>query len=184
MRAVVVDTPGPVEALRLVDVADPCPGEGEVAIEVAYAGVGFVDTLFRSGAFDLPTPFIPGIEVTGHVRSVGPDVAGFTPGQPVAALLNDFGRGMRAGGYAEIAVAHCSMTAPLPVDADLAQVTAVLVNGVTAWIALCDLARLDVCDDVLVRHGRAGRCRGPHRRGASGPPRHRGRRQPSQTPDR
>src|SRR5689334_21970631 len=103
MRAIVVEAPGSVEALRLSDVADPSPAEGEVTIDVSYAGVGFVDTLFRSVAFDLPTPFIPGLEVTGHVRAVGPNVEGFTPGQPVAALLNDFGRGMRAGGYAEIA---------------------------------------------------------------------------------
>ena len=61
--------------------------EGEVAIDVSYAGVGFVDTLFRSGAFDLPTPFVPGLEATGRIRAVGSDVVGFTPGQPVAADL-------------------------------------------------------------------------------------------------
>ncbi|MGP3971823.1 quinone oxidoreductase family protein [Streptomyces sp. 6N223] len=146
----VVRRPGPVESLEVVEVAEPSPGPGEVAVEVAYAGVGFVDTLFRSGAFDLPTPFTPGIEVTGRVRAVGEGVAGFEPGQPVAAMLNDFGRGQRAGGYAEVAVAHASMTTRLPEDADLARVAAVLVNGVTAWLALHDLARIGVGDDVLV----------------------------------
>jgi NADPH2:quinone reductase len=70
--------------------------------------VGFVDTLFRRGEFALPTPFTPGLEVTGRVRALGAGVTGFTAGQPVAALLNDFGRGPRAGGYAEVAVAHAS----------------------------------------------------------------------------
>jgi NADPH2:quinone reductase len=136
--------------LKTVELPEPLPGPGELSIEVSYAGVGFVDTLFRSGAFGLPTPFTPGLEVTGRVREVGDGVTGFAPGQPVAALLNDFGRGMRAGGYAEIAVAHATMSRPLPSDADLARIAGVLVNGVTAWMALHDLARLDVRDEVLV----------------------------------
>jgi NADPH2:quinone reductase len=150
MRAVVVKRPGPVEALEVLEVAEPSPGPGEVTVEVAYAGVGFVDTLFRSGAFEVPVPFTPGIEVAGHVRAVGEGVTGFEVGQPVAAMLNDFGRGWRAGGYAEVAVAHASMTTRLPENADLARVAAVLINGVTAWLALHDLARLGVGDDVLV----------------------------------
>ncbi|WP_131735694.1 quinone oxidoreductase family protein [Actinomadura roseirufa] len=150
MRAAVVKVPGPAESLEITEVPDVAPAEGEVSIDVEFAGVGFVDTLFRSGAFGLQTPFVPGIEVSGRIRAVGTGVTGFAVGQPVGALLNDFGRGARAGGYAEIAVAHASMTVPLPADADLARVAGVLVNGVTAWMALHDLARLRVDDDVLV----------------------------------
>lgn len=150
MRAVVVDRPGPVKALQVREYPEPAPGAGEVSIAVHYAGVGFVDTLFRAGVFDLPTPFIPGIEVTGRIRALGPGVTGWDNGQPVAALLNDFGRRARAGGYAEVAVAHTSMVTALPEDADLAGVAGVLVNGVTAWMALHQLARLRVADQVLV----------------------------------
>jgi NADPH:quinone reductase len=150
VRAAVVRMPGPAESLEVAEVADPTPAEGEVSIDVEFAGVGFVDTLFRAGAFPLPLPFVPGIEVTGRVREVGGGVTGFAVGQPVGALLNDFGRGPRGGGYAEIAVAHASMAVPLPEDADLACVAGVLVNGVTAWLALHELARLRVTDDVLV----------------------------------
>ncbi|MFI7441044.1 zinc-binding alcohol dehydrogenase family protein [Nonomuraea indica] len=150
MRAAIVKTPGPAESLEIAEVPDAAPAEGELSIEVQFAGVGFVDTLFRAGAFGLPTPFVPGIEVTGRVRELGAGVTGFAVGQPVGALLNDFGRGARAGGYAEIAVAHASMAIPLPEDADLARIAGVLVNGVTAWMALHDLARLRVDDDVLV----------------------------------
>ncbi|MFB4281646.1 MULTISPECIES: quinone oxidoreductase family protein [unclassified Nonomuraea] len=150
MRAVVVKQPGPVEALEIVEVQEPTPGEGEIAIDVEYAGVGFVDTLFRAGAFDFPVPFTPGIEVTGRVRSVGPGVTGFEPGRPVGACLNDFGRAARAGGYAEVAVAHATMAVPLPEAADRARVAGALVNGVTAWMALHDLARLRADEDVVV----------------------------------
>lgn len=150
VRAVVVPEPGPAESMQTRELPDPLPGPGELSIEVAYAGVGFVDTLFRSGAFGLPTPFTPGLEITGRVRAVGTGAAGFAPGQAVAALLNDFGRGMRAGGYAEIAIAHATMSTRLPDDADLARTAGVLVNGVTAWLALHHIAHLDVQDEVLV----------------------------------
>jgi NADPH2:quinone reductase len=150
MRAVVVAAPGPAESLQIVELSPPSPGPGELSVDVEFAGVGFVDTLFRAGAFQLPMPLTPGIEVSGRVRDVGPDVVGFQVGQPVAALLNDFDRGPRAGGYAEVAVAHASMAVALPEDVDLARVAAVLVNGVTAWIALHNLARLHVDDNVLV----------------------------------
>src|SRR5690606_21089536 len=99
MRAVVVTTPGPAESLQVVEVPPPSPGPGELSIDVEFAGVGFVDTLFRAGAFAMPMPLTPGIEVTGRVRELGPGVTGFRVGQPVAALLNDFGRGPRNGGY-------------------------------------------------------------------------------------
>ncbi|MGB6162820.1 MAG: zinc-binding dehydrogenase [Pseudonocardiaceae bacterium] len=150
MRAVVVDEPGGPEVLQVVDVPAPSPDEGELSIDVDFAGVGFVDTLFRAGAFGLAWPFIPGIEVTGRVRELGAGVEGFRVGQPIAALLNDFGRGSRAGGYAEVAVARTGMVTTVPEGADLARAAAVLVNGVTGWIALHHLARLQTSDDVVV----------------------------------
>jgi NADPH:quinone reductase len=150
MRAVVVEAPGPADVLHVMDAAEPSPNAGELSIDVEFAGVGFVDTLFRAGEFELPMPLIPGIEVTGRVRELGASVDGFRVGQPVAALLNDFGRGPRVGGYAEIAVAHASMATVVPENADLARIAAAIVNGTTAWLGLHDYARLRVADTVLV----------------------------------
>jgi len=150
VRAAVVHEPGPPSALSVEDREPPQPGDGEIAIDVAYAGVGFVDTLLRSGAFPLVPPFVPGIEVTGAVRAVGAGVDGFTIGQPVAALLNDFGHTQRAGGYAQVAVAHHSLAVDLPDDADRPRITAALVNGVTAWLALHDIARVGSAETVVV----------------------------------
>ncbi len=135
MRAMVVSQTGPAEVLRLAEIPEPKPGEGEVATDIAYAGVGFVDTLFRGGAFSLPVPFVPGIEVKGRIRALGPGVTGLTVGQHAAALLLDFERGSNAGGYAEVAVARADLVTALPENSDLAQAAALLVNGVTAWRA-------------------------------------------------
>jgi len=150
MRAVVVSDTGGPEKLVVQELEEPEAGEGEVSIDVAFAGVGFVDTLFRSGALPLKTPFVPGIEVTGQVRAVGANVSGFDVGQPVAALLNDFGRTQRAGGYAQVAIAHQAMTTVLGTDTDLPVVTGALINGVTAWLALHDSAVVSPADTVVV----------------------------------
>ncbi|MDX3849150.1 quinone oxidoreductase family protein [Streptomyces sp. AK02-01A] len=150
MRAIVVNETGPAEVLRLADIPVPRPGPGEITIDVDYAGVGFVDTLLREGILPMPLPFVPGIEVTGRVRETGPGVEGWSLGRPVAALLNDFGRAARAGGYAEVAVAAADLAVPLPEDADLAAMAAALSNGVTAWMALHDLARICPGETVLV----------------------------------
>lgn len=150
MRAIVVNETGSPAVLTVEERDAPTPEPGEVGIDVAFAGVGFVDTLFRSGDLPFPTPFVPGIEVTGRVAGVGPDVDGFQVGQPVAALLNDFGRADRAGGYAQTAIAHQSMVASLPSDVDLPTVTAAISNGVTAWLALHDVARVRSTETVVV----------------------------------
>ena len=150
MLAAAVEEFGPAEVLKVVSVPVPRPGRGEISIDVEYAGVSFVDTLIRSGVFPVPMPVVPGIEVTGRVRAVGAGVQGFASGQVVAALLNDYGRAQRAGGYAQVAVAHHTMAVPVPDGADLRQVTAVIVNGVTAWTALHSVALLRSRDRVLV----------------------------------
>jgi NADPH:quinone reductase len=145
-----VRQPGPPETLRLEDGADPIPDRAELLIDVTYAGVGFVDTLLRAGVFDLPLPLIPGIEVSGRVRACGSEVERVAVGDQVVALLNDFGRKPRAGGYAQLAVAHASMVAHIPEGLDPARAAASAVNGATAWIALRELARIASSDRVLV----------------------------------
>jgi NADPH2:quinone reductase len=150
MRAISITTPGEPEVLQLVEMPEPTPGPGEVTIDVAYAGVGLVDTLFRRGAFSLPMPLTPGIEVSGRVRSVGDGVDNLAPGDPVAALLNDFVNLPGGGGYAEVARARAALTIRLEEDLDLAGAASVLVNGTTAWLAVGEVARVQVGEDVLV----------------------------------
>jgi NADPH2:quinone reductase len=150
MRAIVVEEFGGPSLMEVRQQPIPEPGEGELSVDVAYAGVGFVDTLMRSGAVPLAKPFVPGIEVAGTVRALGAGVEGLRVGQPVAALLNDFGRAPRLGGYAEVAVAHDTLVVPVREEANLAAVAAALANGTAAWFALHQLAGLKPSDRVLV----------------------------------
>jgi NADPH:quinone reductase len=136
MKAIIIREFGEVDRLTVEDIQEPKPEPDEITIDVAYAGVGFVDTLVRAGKFDfVRLPVTPGIEVSGHVRASGEGVTGFSRGQPVAALLTDFSSG-GMGGYAQVARAKAALTIPLTAEYDLATAAATIVNGATAFMAL------------------------------------------------
>ena len=71
MRAVVVQETGGPEVLVAEDLPSPDPGPGELRVDVAAAGVNFIDVYYRMGAYPMPTPFIAGSEGAGVVSAVG-----------------------------------------------------------------------------------------------------------------
>ena len=87
MEAVVLEAFGVPENLRLRQVADPAPGEGEVLLRVEACGVCFHDVINRRG--NLPRTSVPAIlghEVAGEVIEVGNGVAGWSVGDRAATL--------------------------------------------------------------------------------------------------
>jgi NADPH:quinone reductase len=136
MKAIIIREFGDVDCLLIEEVSEPKPAPDEITIDVAYAGIGFVDTLVRAGKFDfVKLPVTPGIEVSGHVRASGQNVEGFAKGQSVAALLTDFTSG-GMGGYAQITRAKAALTIQLSAEYDLAIAAATIVNGATAFMAM------------------------------------------------
>src|SRR5215831_14892845 len=114
MRAVVITSPGGPEVLKLEEVPDPVPGEGEVVVEVAAAGVNPADILQRQGFYPPPpgAPAYPGLECSGRITSVGPGVPGWHEGDSVCALL-------AGGGYAEMVAVPAGQLLPIPDDVSL-----------------------------------------------------------------
>ncbi|WP_116246370.1 zinc-binding dehydrogenase [Nocardiopsis sp. FIRDI 009] len=149
MRAVHVNAYGPPEVLEPGEADVPVAGAGEVVIDVEYAGVNFAEVMFRRGQFEIGVPHVPGLEASGTVREVGPDVAGLVPGQRVAALT------LAGGGYAERVVAPAALTVALDdgVPGDLG--AAFPCNVTVALGLLRDAARLREGESVLVT-GAAG----------------------------
>ena len=126
MRAVIVEQPGGPEALTLVDRPSPEPGPGQVVVEVAAAGVNFIDVYHRSGAYPLPTPFVVGSEGAGTVRTVGPDVSGVSEGDRVAWAMSP------GTGYTDEAVVAADRLVRVPAEVDLETAAAVMLQGLTA----------------------------------------------------
>lgn len=83
-RAVIVTKPGDGGVLAVRDIEVAPPGQGEVQVELAAAGVNFIDVYKRQGVYPMPTPFVLGEEGAGTVVAVGDGVDGFAVGDQVA----------------------------------------------------------------------------------------------------
>jgi NADPH2:quinone reductase len=140
VKAIQISEFGGPEVLQLVDLPDPEPGEGEVIVEVARAGMNFADTHQRQDDYlaKAELPLIPGGEVSGRT----PD------GRRVAALLMN-------GGYAEkVAVPEAALV-PVPDEVSDEQAAGLLLQGLTARTTLAVSGRLAPGESVVV-HAAAG----------------------------
>ncbi|MGI9023956.1 MAG: NADP-dependent oxidoreductase [Acidimicrobiales bacterium] len=148
MRAVAVSAFGGPSVLELADLPVPEPGEGQVLVNVAAAGVGPWDAKGRRGVFGARQfPWVPGAEVSGTVEALGAGVEGFTPGDAVY--------GSPSGGYAEYAVVEATKLAPAPTTVDLVDAAAIPIGAVTALEGIDDHLHLADGDRLLVA-GAAG----------------------------
>ena len=151
MRALQMTTPSAdSRATMVVEVDEPVPGPGEVAIDVAFAGVNFIDILARRGDPGYATgwPYVPGLEVAGTVRAVGAGVGEPRVGDRVAAFT-------AGGGLAEVAIAPAVLTvaAPPAVSLELAAAAPLMLS--TAVLLLESVARLRAGESVMM-HSAAG----------------------------
>src|SRR5699024_8591178 len=89
MRQIVCREWGSPVRLVIEDGDSRAPGPGEVRIEVAAAGVNFVDALFVAGTYQIkvPPPFTPGSEFAGTIVEVGDGVHGFEVGELVVSSM-------------------------------------------------------------------------------------------------
>jgi NADPH2:quinone reductase len=152
MRALVFDGPaGDTSTTRVADLENPVPGPGELTIDVVTAGVNFIDVMARRGdpGYADAWPFVPGLEVAGHVRALGARVDGPPVGTRVAAFV---GR----GGLAEVARAHAALVAPVPDGVDWVPAAAAGGTLVTASLLLHDVARLRVGEHLVVHSAGGG----------------------------
>jgi NADPH:quinone reductase len=147
MRAAVITTLAGPAGVEVREMPEPSTSEGDVLIDVAYAGVSFPDLLQTRGEYQQrpDLPFIPGWEVTGIVRA---DVGRFRAGDRVAAMP-------MLGGWAETVAVREDRVFPLPADVPLDKGAALPLNYLTAHFALTRRARLTSGERVLV-HGAAG----------------------------
>jgi NADPH2:quinone reductase len=151
MRALVVEALAPEYAgCVLKDLPTPDPGPGEVLVEVRAASVNFPDLLMTRGEYQHkpPLPFIPGLEMSGVVARVGPDVDRFKPGDAVVG-------GARWGGFSDLALSGVEGLRPKPEAFSFSQAAAFGTAYLTAYVSLVRRAEALPGEWVLV-HGAAG----------------------------
>ncbi len=151
MRYVFFDGAGGPDVIRTAIGEAPAPGPGEVLIEVVAAGVNRPDCMQRIGVYPPPPGelAVPGLEVSGRVAALGPDVANLRVGDEVCALLG-------SGGYADYCVAAAALCLPVPKSLSLIEAAGVPETFFTVYDNLFTRGRLKAGETLLVHGGSSG----------------------------
>src|SRR3982751_6825617 len=151
MRAVTISEPGGPEVLGWGEVPDPVCGPGEVLVDVVAAAVSRADLLQRQGHYPPPpgASEVLGLECSGVISEVGPEVTGWSVGDEVCALLS-------GGGYAERVAVPAGQLLPRPAGVELATAAALPEVVCTVWSNVFILAGLRRGDAFLVHGGSSG----------------------------
>jgi len=148
MKAIRVSEKGGPEVLKLEDIAEPAPGNGEVLIDVEATGVNFIEVYQRVGLYDLPKPFTLGAEAAGTVRAVGEGVSDLEVGDRVVTQNVK-------GAYAERGVVAANTCVKIPDGLSSKTAAAVWLQGLTAQYLVDSVFPLKKGDRALV-HAAAG----------------------------
>jgi NADPH2:quinone reductase len=143
----VTETGGP-EVLTVAEVEVGDPGPREILVDVAAAGVNYIDTYHRAGIYPIPLPFVLGQEGAGTVAAVGGEVTEFAPGDRVAWQGS-------IGSYAQRKLVPADIAVKVPDGVSDEVAAATLLQGVTAHYLVASTYEVKPGDDVLV-HAAAG----------------------------
>lgn len=144
MRRIVCTEYGPPSLLKVVDDDDLVARPGQVVVDVAAAGVNFVDALFVQGTYQIkiPPPFTPGSDWAGTVRALGDGVDTLAVGDQVL--------GMGFGAFASQLSVAASSAVKVPSTIDLPRAAALMQSYCTMWFAFTRRMTLRPGQKVLV----------------------------------
>src|SRR2546430_3490058 len=150
VAAVRVHRAGGPEVLTYEDVDLPAPGPGQVRVKQAAAGINYIDTYFRAGAYPPPGgyPFIAGNEGSGDVTAVGPGVTDIKVGDRIAAVFP-------FGGYAAERNVPADRAVKVPANISHQQAAGMMLKGLTAQYLVRRTFRVEKGHTVLM-HAAAG----------------------------
>lgn len=147
MKAILVSRHGGPEVLEYTDVDAPVPGEGQLLVDVSFAGVNFIDTYFRSGTYPSEPPYIPGTEGCGRV--VDDPRGEIAPGTLVA--WHD-----APGSYAEQVAVDRNRLVAVPEGVAPEVAASMLLQGMTSHYLLHGVRETAPGDTMVVTAGAGG----------------------------
>lgn len=124
------------------------PGKGEIRLRHDGVGLNFIDIYQRIGLYPMPLPAILGVEGSGVVEAIGPDVEGVKVGDKVAY-------GAIPGGYAATRLLPDWRAIKLPADMDTQKAGNIMLRGMTAYMLLTQTYQVKAGTSLLV-HAAAG----------------------------
>ncbi|PCJ68462.1 MAG: NAD(P)H-quinone oxidoreductase [Rhodobiaceae bacterium] len=151
MTAIKIREPGGTDVLEPQSVPLPEPGQGEILVHVAAAGINRGDLLQRMGLYPAPKGVTdtPGLEFAGEVVALGPGATDWSIGDKVCALV-------AGGGYAEYAVVHQTHALPVPDGYSMVEAAALPETIMTVWTNVFDRGRLKPGETLLIHGGTSG----------------------------
>jgi NADPH:quinone reductase-like Zn-dependent oxidoreductase len=156
-RTVVFDEFGGPQVLRIVEEPPVEPAAGEVRVRIEAFAVNPLDQMMRSGTSPAPVP-LPharlGVEGTGVIDALGPDVTGLQIGDPV--ILAAIPDASVRGSYAEYTTLPASRVVARPAGLTVEEAAAVWVAYSTAYGALVEKAGMRPGDHVLITAASGG----------------------------
>lgn len=149
MKAIRIHQFGGPEILHYEEVPDTSAKAGEALVKIEAAGVNFIDTYQRSGAYKVPLPTILGQEGGGTVTTVGPGVTNVKVGDKVAwtGII---------GSYAAAIAVPADRLVALPAGVTTKQGAAIMLQGMTAHYLASATYPLKAGDTCLVHAGAGG----------------------------
>jgi NADPH2:quinone reductase len=148
MRAIRIHEFGGPEAMRLEELPTPKPGDGQALVRIEAAGLNYIDTYQRTGAYKNPLPYGLGLEGAGVVEAVGSGVTTVRAGDRVAWT------GV-PGSYATHNAVPADRLVTLPAGVDARAGASAMLQGLTAHYLAHSTYPLKPGDACLV-HAAAG----------------------------
>jgi NADPH:quinone reductase len=150
MTAIGITAPGGPDMLEPEKRPVPTPGDGEILVKVAAAGVNRPDVMQRMGLYPPPpgAPDIPGLEIAGEVVALGRNVKRWKVGDRVMALVV-------GGGYAEYCLAHESHALPVG-GLSMVEAAAIPETFFTVWHNAFERGGLKSGETLLIHGGSSG----------------------------
>jgi len=151
MTAIEITEHGGPDVLKPATRPVPEPGDGEVLVKVAAAGVNRPDLAQRAGSYPAPpgASDLPGLEIAGEVAALGAGVEDLAVGDAVCALTP-------GGGYAEYCVTPAAHCLPIPKGYDMVRAAALPETYFTVWTNVFMRGRLLRGETLLVHGGASG----------------------------
>ncbi len=167
MKAVRIQAPGGLDALRFGDLPDPVPKPGELTLEVKAASLNHLDLWVRKGLPVAAYPLIPGSDAAGIVRETGRRVL-LSPStscgtcefcasgeKPLCLAYRVYGE-HRDGTDAQLLCVPAENLIPIPDRLSFEEAAAVPLTALTAWRLLMTRGRLRAAEDVFIWSAGAG----------------------------
>ena len=149
MKAVKIEKTGGPEVLKLEEITLGKPSNDEVLIEHIAIGLNYIDTYHRSGLYPLNLPSGIGMEASGIIKEVGPNVSNFSVGDKIAYA------GQPLGAYCTHRIYPTKNLVKVPKNIDLNNVATLMTKGLTAFYLLYKTYAVKAGETILF-HAAAG----------------------------